>query len=188
MRKLVPTIPPFSLERKAKVGNYRVFDVIHSDVKAHDGSVRGDVFTFEMPDWVTVVPITPSGDVLLLWQWRFGTEAFELETPGGVVDKDEAPRETARRELLEETGYVAKRIEPLGVFAPNPALENNRCHAFVAEVDEEPHSARDTSDLLEEIELVRVSASELPYLLDEGQIRHALVVASLERYLRHLRT
>ena len=85
-----------------------------------------------MPDWVNVIPVTPQGKVVVIRQYRHGTGEISLEIPGGVVDAGESHEETARRELLEETGYTAGEIIPIGRVAANPAIQDNHMHTFLA--------------------------------------------------------
>ena len=85
-----------------------------------------------MADWVTVVPITAAGRVVMIRQYRHGTGEIGLEIPGGVIDPGEEPLAAARRELREETGYGASELASIGQVAPNPALQDNRCYSFVA--------------------------------------------------------
>lgn len=141
-----------------------------------------DVFTLACRDWVNVVALTPAQELVLVWQYRFGTDALSLETPGGVIDEGEAPADAARRELLEETGYRASDITLLCEVEPNPAVQGNRCFTFVARDVE--RAAEPAFDALEECEVVTVPIARLPELLDGGSIRHGLIVAALERYLR----
>ena len=68
-------------------------------------------------DYVTVLPTTASGGVVLVRQFRPALEDFSLELPSGHIEKGESPEEAARRELLEETGYTAGKLEFLGEFA-----------------------------------------------------------------------
>src|SRR5207302_1449517 len=153
------------------VGRFRVFDVERARMIDPDGrpSPR-DIFTFTCPAWCTIVPVTDDGEVVLVWQYRHGTDALSLEVPGGVVDPGEAPRATARRELREETGYDAAAFEPLVVVHPNPALQGNECHAFVARG---AHRVGPPSfDEGEECEVVRVPVADLPELLDSGRVTH----------------
>jgi 8-oxo-dGTP pyrophosphatase MutT (NUDIX family) len=100
-----------------------------------------------------------------------------LSVSGGMVDgTDATPREAARRELLEETGYAARAIEPIGVIRPNPAIQSNLCHSFVARG---AHLVDAPSfDETEEIDVVLVPLREIPARLARGEITHALVVVA----------
>ena len=92
-----------------------------------------DRVVLEAPDWVNVIALTESGEVVTVEQHRFGTREVTVEVPGGMVDPGEEPIEAARRELLEETGFASDRWTSLGSVAPNPAFLTNRCHHFLAE-------------------------------------------------------
>lgn len=150
------------------------------------GKPRRDAFILECPNWCNVIPLTEAGEIVMIWQPRFGTDALSLEVPGGVVDPGEAPLAAAQRELREETGYTAKHIRALGKTEPNPAFQGNLCFSFVAEGVSHSH---DTSfDELEECETVLVPIDAVASLIDDGTITHALAVVALERFLRERRT
>jgi len=70
-------------------------------------------YSLRLPDYVVVVAVTEEQRVLLVRQYRPAVERYTLELPSGIADPGEAPAETARRELLEETGYAAE-VEVLG--------------------------------------------------------------------------
>lgn len=151
--------------------------------------VRGDVFrsprtqrdhefyVLECSDWVNVIALTPAGEILLVRQHRAGIDALSLEIPGGLVDPGESPLEAARRELLEETGYAPRRMELLGTIDPNPAIQTNVTHTFLAVGCE--HVASPKLDCTEELDLVKVPASQADDLMRNGDIRHALVAVAL---------
>jgi ADP-ribose pyrophosphatase len=167
------------------VSDHGVFRVQSLEMRDAEDKPRRRFSIFEAPDWCNVVAVTDAREVVLIWQYRFGTDALSLEIPGGVVDAGEAPLEAARRELAEETGYAARGIEPLCVHEPNPALQNNRCYGFLATG---AHAAGATRfDENEECEVVLVPTDALPDLLDGGKITHSLVRVALETYLRKVR-
>jgi len=136
----------------------------------------GEFVYLDSADWVNVIAITPEREVVLIEQFRHGTAEVTLEIPGGMVDAGEDPLAAGVRELAEETGYGAARFELIGTVTPNPAILNNRCHtALVEEVTLrgpcalEPH---------EEIGVRLVPLDDIPRLIGEGHIHHALVVAA----------
>jgi len=140
-----------------------------------------DFFVLDSGDWVNIVPVTADDQVVLIHQYRHGIDDITLEIPGGMVDPhDPSPLHAARREMQEETGYDSDDIVPLGSIHPNPAIQGNRCHTFLARNVEkrfEPHF-----DTTEEAEVLLVPAAQLPELVQQGKITHALVVTAFYWY------
>ena len=129
------------------------------------------------PDWVHVLALTAGGDAVLVRQFRAGIHADTLEFPGGMIDPGETPEQAAARELEEETGFVAAGWTSLGACYPNPALQTNRLHTFVA------HDCRKTGeprlDPGEDARVELVPATSLRARVAAGEIDHGLVLASL---------
>lgn len=157
-------------------GDYRVFSV-REDLAV--SPVSGEEYTFfviEASDWINVIPLTTDGRIVCVRQYRHGTEEVTLEVPGGVVDDGEEPLEAALREMTEETGYVADETIHIGSVAPNPAIQNNRCHTYLA------RNCRKVSeqnlDGAEEIAVELIDPADVPRLVREGKINHSLVVAA----------
>ena len=136
-----------------------------------------DFFVLDAPDWVNVIPLTPDNQVVCVRQYRAGTDTVTLEIPGGMIDpEDPTPTAAAAREMREETGYLADRYESLGVVAPNPAIQSNRCHTICA-ID----AYRDGPQNLEGSEVIDVELvdlSDIPSLITTGRITHSLVIAA----------
>ena len=98
-----------------------------------------------------------------------------------MVDPGEAPVVSAARECLEESGFRASHLTSLGILNPNPAVFNNRLHTFVAENVVVDGDIQNTAT--EQTEVVLVPVVELTNYLLDGRIDHALVAATLWRYL-----
>ena len=140
----------------------------------------------ELSDWVNIVALTPENKVVMIRQYRHGTKETGLEIPGGVVEGDDASMAVAaRRELVEETGYEPEEMVFLGKVAPNPALQDNWCHSFLARG---ARPVREQAlDAGEDIEVVEVGLEEISALIASGQINHGLVVVAFyffEQYER----
>lgn len=144
-----------------------------------------DFFILESPTWVNVIPLTEQGDVVMIRQWRHGIRQVTLEIPGGVVEPDDTPRDAARRELAEETGYAAHEMIPLGFVHPNPAIQDNRCYTFLAR--NAALQGGQALDDKEDIQIVKYPLSEIPRLIGEGTISHSLIIAAFWRYFMEYR-
>lgn len=177
-----PALRPWKRRAVEPAGSYRVFQVRRLELEDEQGQPRGDAFVLGSRDWCNVVAVTSDEQVVLVWQYRFGSDALSLEIPGGVVDPGETPLQAARRELLEETGYEAEELVPLLVVDANPAILDNRCHTFLARGAQ--RTAQTKFDPQEELETVLVPAARIADLLDGGQVRHSLVVSALEVFWR----
>lgn len=140
------------------------------------GRTIGPYYVLEEREWVNIVAVGETGDVLTVRQYRHGAGVFCTELPGGVVDECESPMAAAVRELQEETGYVAGSWEEVGQLFANPARQNNRVHVFLAR-DLSLASAQ-SLDESEDIEFGFVSQPEILRQIREGTFSQALHVAS----------
>ncbi|HEX7175097.1 MAG TPA: NUDIX hydrolase [Pyrinomonadaceae bacterium] len=162
-------------ESSEPLADCRVFSVRRDMSRSPRDGGAHDFYVIEAPDWINVIPLTADERVVMIEQYRHGIEGVTLEIPGGMVDPGETPRETAAREMLEETGYAARELVALGSLHPNPAIQNNRIHTFLAR-DAEFQGAP-VFDGTEQTVVRLVPLARVPALIADGTITHSLVVA-----------
>ena len=155
----------------------KVFDVHKATMESPLTGEPHPFYRIESPPWVNIVALTEAEELVLIRQFRHGSRVVTLEIPGGLVDPGETPEFAGGRELLEETGYRAGRLESLGSLNPNPALFANRVHMQVALDCVQEQEIQNTST--EHTMVGLLPLAELPAVLREGGIDHALVVAAL---------
>ncbi len=164
-----------------QLGDYRVFQLRQDTRRSPRTGKHHTFYVLDTGDWINVVAVTNDDQIVLIRQFRHGIEEVTLEIPGGMVDEtDGSPMESARRELLEETGYEAEELVHIGTMTPNPAILNNRCHTYLAL--NARLVAAPQMDGSEDIQTVLVEAAEVPALIASGQINHALVLAAFYFY------
>jgi ADP-ribose pyrophosphatase len=149
----------------------------HRSRSPRTGAVH-DFDVIDTRDWVNVVPITADRQLILVRQFRHGIGAVTVEVPAGIIDPaDPSPAAAAARELREETGYAASELVSLAVIHPNPAMQNNRCHIFLARGAQ--RVAEPCWDGTEDLELELRPVTQLDTLLASGEITHAMALISL---------
>lgn len=158
-----------------QVADCRVFRVRRDrSTSTRDEGREHDFYVIESPDWVNVVALTPEEEVVLIEQYRHGSGEIILEIPGGMVDAGETPRESAARELLEETGYAPRELLLLGRARPNPAIQDNWIYTFLAR--DVTFKSAPAFDSTEHVVSRLVPLASVPRLIADGRITHALVL------------
>lgn len=174
----MPEPRPWTLLRTRAERDFRIFTARTLDVTSPRDGAEYVRTVLECPDWVNVVALTTDQRLILVRQFRFGTWSNTLEIPGGIVDPgDPDPLTAAARELEEETGFVPGSMELLGTSQPNPAIQSNRLHSYLARGCTRAHDGR--PDESEDLEVVLVERAEVAALVSRGAIAHSLVLAAL---------
>ncbi len=165
------------------LGDFRIFRIRADSSRSPRTGIVHRFFVLESPDWVNVIPLTAEGNVVMIRQFRHGTEDVTLEVPGGMVDAaDGSPAVSAARELREETGYEAAEIVHLGTVAPNPAFLNNHCHSYLAR--DVRRVTVPQLDGAEDIAFEEIPLADIPTLIHDGRITHSLTITAF--YYLHL--
>lgn len=169
-------VRPWPRVSRRSIFGSRIFELVAEGHVSPRTQKTMDALVLESADWVNVVAVTTTDELVMVRQFRFGTQQITLEIPGGIVDPGEDPRSSAERELLEETGYRAARWTALGSVAPNPAIQRNRLHTFLAE--DCVHVAELEQDAFEDISVELIPHARVDGLIASGEINHALVVVA----------
>jgi ADP-ribose pyrophosphatase len=144
------------------------------------GGAQSEWFRVIGPDSAMVIPVDDDGRVILLRGVRDTTGPDEhYELPCGAVDAGESVEAAALRELREETGYTAKRCEPLGSFYDSPGISARRTSVFAAS---ELHAGPQRLESGEAWVVVAVNRAELAGLIREGRIVDAGTLAALAQW------
>lgn len=164
-----------------KDNDYKVFSVDIVNRTSPRTKVTQDFYKIESKDWLNIIAITTNKKIILIEQYRHGSNDVELEIPGGIVDtQTESPSVAALRELKEETGYSGSSAIEIGCVNPNPALFNNKCYTFLV------LNAKLTSDqFLENTEDITVKlypVQKLHELVETKKIKHGLVITAFYLY------
>ncbi len=144
--------------------------------KQYADSPQDPYYVVQTSDYVAVLAVTTEQDIILVKQYRPAVEQVTLEFPSGHVDLNESPEKAAVRELREETGYEAPRMELLGVLYPDTGRLGNRMHCYFAA------GAVPTGrgvDLAESLKMCLCSKKDLAQKLKTGEFSSALHVSLL---------
>lgn len=153
----------------------KVVSLDHDDVE-EPGGIRGLREVVRQPGSVAALPVHEDGSVTLVRQYRYAVDDFVWEVPAGRRDPGETPAEGARRELEEEVGLRARRLEPLLTFWTTPGFCDEEMHLFRA-TDFETVPPRPEAD--ERLEIGRFSWRDAYAMLRGGQIREGKTLVAL---------
>jgi len=151
------------------------------EVEDPDGK-NTEYFYGDGPCCVLIIPVLSDGRIVLVSQYRYLTEGYQVEFPGGAIDKDETPLITAKRELKEETGCEAVEIVNIGIFYPMLAGWKNVCHVYLAEVNE---VAEPTPEQGEYLELIYRRPDEIEEMVRTNRITSGMTLAAWSMARNH---
>ncbi|MFT5289444.1 MAG: ADP-ribose pyrophosphatase [Planctomycetota bacterium] len=176
----IPADPqPFEPYRVVK--SEQVYDSpwcgVRRDVLRLDCGRDQEHHVFQISPAVAVVPVRKDGSILLLWQYRHPLERTQWEVPAGRIDGDEEPAAAATRELLEETGHRAARIERVAGFFPSSGISSHYAHIFIAYDCEEV--SEQNLDPAERMQVHSFPAEEVKRRLLAGEIEDGFTAIAL---------
>jgi ADP-ribose pyrophosphatase len=177
-----------TLKSKTIIKN-RFFNLLEESYKKTDGKIINKFYTVKRKDATVIAAFTKDKKIVLISQYRPSIKILDIELPAGYMEKwDKNIKQTAERELLEETGYKSKKLVKMGEAFASTGFMSNKVHFFIG-FDAEKISGQKL-DNNEEIEVKVTSWKNALGLIKKGKIKDLGSVAGMmlaEKYLKNLR-
>lgn len=155
------------------------------EVELPDGTIVPNYYVRESRGFVTILALTDDDRVVLVRQYRYGSDSIHLELPAGTLQDDEDPRDCALRELAEETGYAVARCELAAVYLPEPVRSTARAYVYIASGARQAHKPR--LDPTEHLEVELAALAAFRAMLKDGTIDAGASVTAGYRALDFLK-
>jgi ADP-ribose pyrophosphatase len=155
------------------------------EIELPDGTIVPDYYVRESLGFVTILALTRHQQVVLVRQYRYGSDSIHLELPAGMIAEGEEPRDCALRELSEETGFTVSACDLAAEYLPEPVRSTARAYVFIgsnAELTGEPKL-----DATEHLAVELVSLAQFRALLADGGIDAGASIAAGYRALDYLK-
>ncbi|MBW2108450.1 MAG: NUDIX hydrolase [Deltaproteobacteria bacterium] len=165
----------FNIQKKTEIYRGRIFTVLVEEVLLPNGVVKNRE-VIRHPGAAAMVPVLDDGRIALIRQFRHAVGNFVWEIPAGTLEKGESPDQCAHRELVEEIGYRADRLEKLAEILPAPGYTDEHIHIFLAT------GLTPTGQALDEDEVLEVRPTTFDAAIDmimRGEIQDAKTIAGL---------
>jgi ADP-ribose pyrophosphatase len=173
---------PFELLKSEIIYPGWAFTIRRDTLRLPDGRET----SFDIVDHVgsvIILPLDANGDLLFVRQYRHATGLDLLELPAGTLDEGESPEACARREVREETGMAAGRLEPLGGFYLAPGYSTEYMYAYLAtDLRYDPLEA----DADEFLSVERIPLAEVLAMCERGELPDAKSLAAFLLARQHL--
>jgi len=170
---MVSDWPKIRSRRSTKISPW--LSVIEREVEFAPDTAHQTYYAVGQQDYMAVIAVLPDGRIPIVRQYRPALESFTWEFPAGLVDQGEDPTACCRRELLEETGYLARTVHALGSYAPDTSRLSNRLHSFFVETGPAPERENIEAGL----ELMLVRPPQLAKLIADGEFTLQLHIGTL---------
>jgi ADP-ribose pyrophosphatase len=168
---------PWSVTKSETIVAKKWLTVKEQRISLPHGGQIDDFHLIESPDWASVLAVTDTGHVVFVDQYRHGAARVSRELPAGMIDPGETPEQAAKRELEEETGFVAEHWEHLFSTNTEPARHTSRAHFYFAKGAR--RIAEQRVDPSENIDVVLLLPRDIMAAIEGGTILHGVHVGAI---------
>ena len=154
----------------------------------HEGGERAIHQVIDKRDVSIIVPITANGSLLLIKEYATAFDKYILDLPGGKIDPGISPTETANKELQEEIGYKAGKLDQIGLFTMSPGYLTQKSYIFLAR---DLTESKLEGDETEPLEIVEYPFEKFEDLIESGELNEARAIAGLylaRKFLKQTRS
>ncbi len=159
----------------------KLFTVKDIDLESPKGKVTYQII--EKRDTALIVPVTKDRDILFIKEYFYATDEYSLALPKGRIEDGSNPLETANRELQEEIGYKAGKLEELAILTMSPGYLKQKTHVFLAT---ELEQSSLTGDELEPLTVMKYPLADFEKLIDRRELKEARVIGAIYLAKRRL--
>ena len=124
-----------------------------------------------------VIPVLGRHKLVMVWNYRYAIQGWELELPAGHIENGESPEACARRELEEETGYSASSWKRIGWFHPSPGMSSQKAYVHLARNLRDGSLHREPYEVGMEVKILKVA--DAYRRLWRGEIVHSPTASAL---------
>jgi ADP-ribose pyrophosphatase len=156
----------WKLIKSQEIFNSKWLSLLNNSYEVN-GEVRNDYYQINRPDYVLIIAIDQTNNIIVERQYRRGTDEILYELPAGWIDDGETPVEAAKRELLEETGYQGEG-ELLGVLSAQPAFISMKAHVVLVRLECEIKPTNLSKD--EYIEVFKFNTDKIKDMITNREI------------------
>ncbi len=153
----------------------KVFSFFSDNVTLSNG-LTTNIDVIRHPGASAIVPLLDGNEIILVKQYRYAVGGFIWEIPAGVLASGEVPIECAKRELIEETGYRANKMQKLTEIVPVPGYSDERIHIFLAT---ELVEAKQNLDKDEILKVHKLKLDDVMEMITSGEIRDSKTISGL---------
>ncbi len=167
---MTSTVPPQILGSE-EIFRGRVFNVTIDTIREGETTYQREVV--QHPGSAVIIPVFEDGTIALVQQYRHPARRFLLEAPAGTLEQGEAPEVGAARELEEELGFVAARLEKLSEFFVSPGFCEEKMWVYLATEMTQTEQRLEDDEI---VEVVRIPFSEALRMITAGEIDDAKTI------------
>jgi ADP-ribose pyrophosphatase len=168
---------PWLVKKSETVVERKWLTVKEQHIELPHGGEIPEFHLIESPDWASALALTDEGQIVLVDQYRHGAGRVSRELPAGMIDHGDTPEQAARRELEEETGFVADHWEHLFTINTEPARHTSHAHFYFAKGARRASAQR--MDPSEFIDVVLLDTKDILMAIADGTILHGVHVGAI---------